>query len=104
MSSALDLILDVGIGTIERHVLALGEYLTDKLAHRRIERLGPIEPKRRSTICIFNLPGEGWVEYFVDNGIIVSDRRGSIRISFGLYNTFEEIDQFIAVLDGRISR
>jgi selenocysteine lyase/cysteine desulfurase len=104
MSSALDLILDVGMGNIERHVLALGEYLTDKLAHRRIERLGPSEPKRRSTICIFNLPGEGWVEYLADNGIIVSDRCGSIRISFGLYNTFEEIDQFIAVLDGRKNR
>jgi selenocysteine lyase/cysteine desulfurase len=50
------------------------------------------------------LPGEGWVEYFADNGIIVSGRRGSIRISLGLYNTFEEIDQFTAVLDGRIDR
>jgi cysteine desulfurase / selenocysteine lyase len=104
MSSALDLILGVGIGNIERHVLALGEYLTEKLAQRQIERLGPGEPQRRSTICVFNLPGEGWVEYFADNGIIVSGRRGSIRISLGLYNTFEEIDQFIAVLDGRIDR
>ena len=104
MRSALDLILGVGIGNIERHVLALGEYLTDKLAQRQIERLGPSEPQRRSTICVFNLPGQGWVEYFADNGIIVSGRRGSIRISLGLYNTFEEIDQFTAVLDGRTDR
>ncbi len=104
MNSALDLILGVGIKNIERHVLALGKYLTDKLAERQIERMGPSDPERRSTICVFNLPGEGWVEYFADRGIIVSGRRGSIRISLGLYNTFDEIDRFIEALDGRIDR
>jgi cysteine desulfurase / selenocysteine lyase len=104
MSSALDLILGIGIKNIERHVLTLGEYLTDKLAGREFERLGPSDPQRRSTICAFNLPGEGWVEYFADKGIVLSGRRGSIRVSLGLYNTFEEIDQFIAVLDERMNR
>ena len=104
MSAALELILSVGIENIERHVLALGEYLTEKLARRQIERLGPTNPQHRSSICVFNLPGESWVDYFAKNNISVSGRRGSIRVSFGFYNTFEEIDRFIAVLDGRADR
>jgi selenocysteine lyase/cysteine desulfurase len=104
MSSALDLILGVGIDRIERHVLGLEKYLGDKLAERQIERLGPVDPKRRSSICAFNLRGEDWVDYFAQNGIILSGRRNAIRVSLGLYNTFEEIDRFIAVLDKRLGR
>ena len=49
MSSALDLILGVGIEQIERHVLGLDKYLSDKLAERQIERLGPVDLKRGSS-------------------------------------------------------
>ena len=104
MSAALDLILDVGIETIQRHVLGLGEYLTERLARRGIERLGPTLSKRRSSICAFTLPGEGWEEYLAANDIVVSGRRGAIRVSLGLYNTPEELDQFVAVIDRRLKR
>jgi selenocysteine lyase/cysteine desulfurase len=104
LGAALDLVLEIGIGAIESHVLALGEYLTEQLAQRQIERLGPRDPRRRSSICAFNLAGEGWVEYFAEKGIVVSGRLGSIRVSLGLYNTFEEIDRFIAAIDERIKR
>lgn len=104
MGAALDLIAGVGIATIERHVLGLGEYLADKLAQRQIARLGPSDPRHCSSICVFNLPGEGWVEHFANNDIIVSGRRGAIRVSLGLYNTRAEIDRFIEVLDERLDR
>ncbi len=104
LSAALDLILDIGIEAIERHVLALGEYLTGQLALRQIDRLGPRDPQRRSSICVFNLPGEGWVEYFAEKGIVVSGKLGSIRVSLGLYNTVEEIDRFVAAIDERTRR
>ncbi|MEO9189791.1 MAG: aminotransferase class V-fold PLP-dependent enzyme, partial [Acetobacteraceae bacterium] len=102
MGAALDLLLGVGIRNIERHVLALGEYLTGKLAERSVPRVGPTDPRRRSSICAFTFPGEGWVEYFADNRIILSGRRGAIRVSLGLYNTFDEIDEFLAVADRRL--
>lgn len=103
MDAALDLILGIGVGNIERHVLALGEYLTGELERRGIERLGPAAPHRRSSICAFSFPGEGWVEYFARAGIVVSGRRGAIRVSLGLYNSFDEIDKFIAVVDRRLT-
>ena len=37
------------------------------------------------------------------NGIVVSGRRGAIRVSLGLYNTADEVDQFIAVVDRRLN-
>jgi len=104
MGSALDLILEIGIADIERHVRALSEYLSEKLSERQIRRLGPDDPARQSAICAFNLPGEGWIEHFAAHDIVVSGRGGAVRASFGLYNTFEEIDRFIAVLDGRLER
>jgi selenocysteine lyase/cysteine desulfurase len=104
MSAGLDLIASVGIEGIERHVLGLGEYLTEKMAERQIPRLGPANPRHRSGICVFTLPGDGWVEYFAENAIILSARRGAIRISLGLHNTTAEIDRFIEVLDRRMPR
>ena len=104
MGAALDLILDIGIADIERHVRALTEYLTERLSERQIRRLGPDDPARQSAICAFNLPGESWVEHFAAQGIILSGRAGAIRVSFGVYNNFAEIDRFIAVLDERMAR
>jgi len=102
MGAALDFILGIGIVNIEHHVLALGERLTDELARRGVERVGPTEPRRRSSICAFKFPGEGWVEYFAENNVILSGRRGAIRVSLGLYNSFDEIDRFLAIVDRRM--
>ena len=104
MGAALDLLLGVGIEAIERHVLSLGRYLTEQLAARGIDRLGPAEPERHSSIGAFRFPGEGWVEYLAANHIVVSGRRGAVRVSLGLYNTIEELDQFVAVVDRRMRR
>ncbi len=102
LSAALDLIMGIGIATIERHVLGLGEYMTEQLALRNIARLGPPARERRSSICAFTFPGEGWVEYLGQNSVVVSGRRGAIRVSLGLYNTVDEVDRFIAVVDRRL--
>jgi cysteine desulfurase / selenocysteine lyase len=104
MSAALDLILGIGIGEIQRHVLALGEHLTEKLAARGIARIGPEGRERRSSICAFSFPGDGWVDYLARKRVVVSGRRGAIRISLGLYNSIDEIDQFVAIIDGRNDR
>jgi selenocysteine lyase/cysteine desulfurase len=102
LGAALDLILGLGIGTIERHVLDLADYMTAKLAQRGIARLGPSARERRSSICAFTFLGDGWIEYFRQNRIVVSGRRGAIRVSLGLYNTREEVDEFISVIDRRL--
>ena len=104
MSAALDLLLGIGIREIERHVLALGEYLTERLAARGIARAGPSAAQRRSSICAFAFPGEGWVEYLARKHVVVSGRRGAIRISLGLYNSIDEIDELVAIIDGRNDR
>jgi selenocysteine lyase/cysteine desulfurase len=104
MSAALDLILGVGIREIERHVLALGRRLTEQLAARGIARIGPDRADRRSSICAFDFPGDGWVDYLARKHVVVSGRRGAIRISLGLYNSFDEIDELVAIVDGRSDR
>src|SRR5262249_40543378 len=60
LSAALDLLLGIGVEAIERHLLELGDYMTSQLAERGIRRLGPSGPGRRSHICAFAFPGEGW--------------------------------------------
>ena len=103
LSAALDVILGVGMGTIERHVLGLGEYLTDELAARGIARLGPRDPKRRSHICVFDMPGDGWVEYLAEHDVVVSGRLGSLRVSLGLTSTKAEVDRLLALVDRRMA-
>ncbi|HEV8501902.1 MAG TPA: aminotransferase class V-fold PLP-dependent enzyme [Casimicrobiaceae bacterium] len=103
MGAALDLILGIGIANIERHVLALGQRLTDELGRRGIERVGPADARRRSSICAFKFAGDGWVEYFAENKVVLSGRRGAIRISLGLYNSSEDIERFLAIVDRRLN-
>ncbi len=101
LGAALDLLLAVGIETIERHVLDVGDYMTDKLAQRGITRVGPTAREHRSSICAFTFPGEGWVEYFARHGVVLSGRRGALRVSLGLYNTLEEVDRFVDLIDAK---
>lgn len=102
MSAALDLILGVGIDVIERHVLGLGEYVTAKLARHGIARIGPSVAERRSSICAFDFPGGGWVRYLAEHRIIVSERRGAVRVSMGIHNSRTELDEFVSVVERRI--
>jgi cysteine desulfurase / selenocysteine lyase len=93
LSAAIDLIESVGVPEIQRHVLALGDRLIQYLDELGINLIGPREHDKRSHIYVLALPVEKWSVYFSRNLVCTSPERGGIRVSFGMFNTLEDIDR-----------
>lgn len=108
LAEAMKYIKRIGFNEIEKHELELNKRLTDGLLKLGIHILGPKSPEQRSSIVSFNVgkmnPHE--VALMLSNyGIMVRSGmhcahswfnaqglQGSIRVSFYLYNTLEEVD------------
>ena len=101
LGAAVELLLSVGIGRIERRVKAI----TDRLC-RGLERLGAeiLSSRRRgewSGIVSFRLPGvdqQKAAQELLRRGIVLSYRLGWLRASPHFYNTEEEIDRLLGEL------
>jgi cysteine desulfurase/selenocysteine lyase len=98
-SAGLDLLLKVGMKTIERHVLDLGQQLIEGLKSQGIPVFGPLNEPERSAIVSFEVPDlERAIERFEANGVRVASRRGYARVSAHLYNSDADITRVLDVL------
>lgn len=93
LSAAIDLIQGVGVPEIQKHVLELGDRLIQHLDELGVALVGPRERRDRSHIYVLALPVDKWSDFFARNQVRVSPERGGIRISFGMFNTLEDIDR-----------
>ncbi|MDH5680914.1 MAG: aminotransferase class V-fold PLP-dependent enzyme [Spirochaetota bacterium] len=101
MEASLGLLLDVGIENIYRHLLELGDYLAAELKSRGYELLSPVDKDSRSGILSFHSKkhnSDKLHKIISDSRIIVSNRRGCIRVSPHFYNTREHLDQLLNLL------
>ena len=101
--AAVGLLLEVGIGVIEEHVLGLARRLAEGLVERGYEIVEPWprQPEEWSGIVSFNRPGVTEVELLRDlkaAGVITRTHRDFVRLSPHFYNTVEEVDRVLAVL------
>ncbi len=108
---AIDYLSKIGLSKIEKHVVALNEYLTAKLSKiKGFELIGPQSAEQRSGIISFNLKGKDphEVALLLDSIANICVRSGqhcvhswfnahkldgSVRISLYFYNTFEECEK-----------
>ncbi len=98
-AAAIQLLLNVGIASIERRILHLTEHLMDEMEQRGFKSQTPRDQECRSGITNFVIDRpEERVEQLLKKGIIVSARANGIRVSPHFYNTEEEIDRFVAEL------
>lgn len=104
LSASIDFLTNIQIKNVESHVLALGDYLLEKLDALDIKLVGPREPQNRAHIYVLDLPADSWAEYFANANVRISPERDGIRISFGVFNTFEDIEQVVEVIKGRFGR
>lgn len=101
--AAAGLLLEVGIATIEAHVLSLSDRLAQGLVERSFQVIEPW-PRERSEssgIVSFNKPGITEVEILRDltaAGVITRTHRDFVRLSPHFYNTEEEVDRVLDVL------
>lgn len=104
LSTALELINRVGVAAIEQHVLGLGDRLISKMAELGIKLVGPRARAHRAHIYVLDVPAAEWVEYLNYQNVRVSPERDGIRISFGLFNSFEDVDRVAHVIARRLGR
>lgn len=105
LEASLDLIEGIGVPAIEAHLYDLGDRLIANMGELGVELVGPRDREDRSPhIYVLSLPAQEWVEYLSSKNVRVSPERDGIRISFGLFNTLEDVDHFSAILKEGLDR
>ena len=104
LAAALDLISGIGAARIEAHVRRLSDLLVGGLGDLGVGLLGPIHQPRRAHIVVIDLPATAWLPYLEAKGVRVSAQRGGIRVSFGMFNTDEDVREFLRVVEEGLSR
>lgn len=103
MAAAIDLILSVGLATIEDRILDLTGYLIDGLQARGCRITSPIAHRReRSGIITFQhpaLPASAVGEQLCAADVIISVRGDVVRVSPHFYNSEGDIDRLLAALE-----
>lgn len=99
LNESLKYLLGIGMPTIERRMLDLSGYLTERLLAEGFEVLSPREAHRRSAIVCVRVPEPMRMHaWLLERKVITTCRRDSLRLSLGIYNTEMEIDTFIDLL------
>ena len=101
LHAAINLLLEVGISTIEKRVLELTSELISGLEDKGYYVTTPKDDYERAGIVIFetnrHTPTE-IVELLQDNNIITAERGTGVRVSPHFYNTKSEIKQLLEIL------
>ncbi len=101
LGASLRLLLDAGIATIRDRVVALTDYLCDKVTAAGWNVFSSREPAEKSGIVSLLRDGVSpWPvkKRCLAEGIVINVRGGRLRVSPHAYNTFEEIDRLIETL------
>ena len=102
LAKAIEFIRALGSDTILGHDLKLRERLVDGLIQRGAQLLGPSNAQERSPIVSLRFAGfssRRLVDFLKAQGVIVSPRADFVRFSPHLYNSSDDIDHALEVLD-----
>ena len=101
LNAAIDLLLDIGIPTIETHILELTAGLIAGLEAKGYRVITPEKDLERAGIVIFesaqHTPAEIYEMLHAEN-IITAERGSGVRVSPHFYNTTSEVERLLQVL------
>ena len=101
LKAAIELLLEVGIPTIEAHILKLTAHLIAGLETKGYRVATPPTDSERAGIVIFesdrHIPAEIYEILYAKN-IITAERGSGVRVSPHFYNTTSEIKRLLEVL------
>jgi selenocysteine lyase/cysteine desulfurase len=102
LGASLDMIEALGVQNIQNHCLDLGDHLIAGLDALDVRLVGPRDRQHRAPhIYVIALPAAEWLGHFEQNGIRVSPERDGIRVSFGMFNIFADVDRLIDIIKRR---
>jgi len=93
---------NIGFENIRIRLFVLGDYLINTLKKAKIQIVSPVNNyKERSAIISINIGAElnaKALSYLESKNIFTSFRFGMLRISFNIFNNFEDINKLIEAL------
>jgi selenocysteine lyase/cysteine desulfurase len=97
--AGIELMQEIGVAETREHVTALNERLIAGVDELGGTVVTPRDPEKRGAlVCIASIDAPGLVGELEKDGIVTSDRDGSLRVSAHAYNTVEDIDVVLAAL------
>ena len=103
LSASLSLLLEVGMAEVEQRVIANAEYLIEKIQQpSQLKLLSLADSNLKSGIVVFDHQTCGIAELFKHlqaNDVMCALRGGGIRFSPHFYNSFDELDQALAIAE-----
>jgi selenocysteine lyase/cysteine desulfurase len=98
--TSVGLLLDLGIPAIDAYTRALGTPVLDWAAGRGVRIVSPTDARHRSAIVCVAPPEPGEAHRRLRQaGIVCSLREGAIRLAPHIYNTVEEMERVVEVLE-----
>ncbi|NUR70359.1 MAG: aminotransferase class V-fold PLP-dependent enzyme [Hamadaea sp.] len=94
----LDLLAGVGIEQIRAHSLALTARILDRAASAGIPVVSPSGPDRGGVVCLDVPDGEA-VKHRLAKRNLICSWRGYLRLGPHIYNTPDEVDEFMDALE-----
>jgi len=103
--ASLKLIEQIGVEFIETRVAELVSHALSGLKKLALEIQTPEHPEQRAGLVFFkHTKAENLYNELLNAGIYCGCFRGGIRIDPNFYNTFEEIDQLVDVIEDFLTR
>ena len=98
--AGMDLIDEVGVAATEEHVNGLTDRLVEELDRIGAKMVTPRDPaKRGPMIAVATTDEWAMVAALAQDRILTTPRDGNIRLSWHCYNTEEDVEAVIAVLE-----
>lgn len=101
LGASLELLLGIGIPAIAERVLHLTDYLYELAERAGIDVFSSRQPADKSGIVSLELPGVDLrqvVRECRNEGMVINQRAGRVRVSPHCYNNQEELDRLVALL------
>ncbi len=102
LARSVEILLELGVERTRRHILDVQEPILDWLeAHPEMRRVTPAEAERRAGIVSFVPPSvDALAGKLAEHGVVFAVRNGAVRLAPHFYNTRDEMDQVVSVLEG----
>jgi selenocysteine lyase/cysteine desulfurase len=101
LGASMEWLLGIGVAALEARLLELTDYLCARAPVAGLEVFSPRGPGEKSGIVSLAAPGadvRALVKRCREQGIVINQRAGRLRVSPHCYNTFEEIDRVLETL------
>jgi cysteine desulfurase/selenocysteine lyase len=104
MALSIELLLELGAPNIWRHIGELQQPIIEWAAHRNVEVVSNLEPERRSGIlCVRPANALAAHAALLEADVICAFRENAIRLAPHWYNTGEEIDRMLQILNSAVA-